>query len=231
MTSVPTEVSDGPRRQSRSEASRLLMVGRLATAAALLACVLLQWIDGDWFPPEVSVSQYGVGRFGWILTCWTTLLAVSVVALTLAGRAAGARQPGSIFYWLAAGSTGLLVMGIVRTDAGGAQHSWHAKVHMIASIVALLAMPVVIVLALHGARRPWRRMVLALTAISAIALVLVLSSAVGVRTLGLDAQHSWAFWQAVAVTVDMILVAVLAMAGAGFGGGGREVESTRGAPR
>ena len=218
MTSAGTGVQSGPAPLHRPGSSPWLGIGRSATLAAIVFCVLLQWINHDWFPPQISVSQYGVGPRGWVFTCWAALLALSVLALGRGGPPGRGRAPAPrssrLARWcLRIGSAGLLVMGIVRTDAGGAQHSWHAKVHMAGSVVALLALPLGIMLALAWAARPWRRAALALTVISVAALLLVLASALGRATPGMDAEQSWAFWQSVAVTVDMMLVSVFALAG------------------
>jgi hypothetical protein len=202
------------------------VVGRLATFAAIAASLLLQWINHDWFPPEISVSQYGVGPRGWVFSCWAALLAVSMLALTAGGPDLGARTR-FVYYWVIAGSAGLVLMGAVRTDAGGAQHSWHAKLHMAGSILALVALPVAIVLALGAAARPWRRAAVALTVLSAGSLLLILASALGVSTLGMDAQHSWAFWQSVAVTIDLVLVGVFALAGMAWGTSGQAPAAPR----
>ena len=164
-----THVSDGPRQRLHAGGGGWLAVGRLATFSAVVFLLLLQWINDDWFPPEISVSQYGVGPRGWVFTCWAALLAVSVLALTRGGPDLGARRTRLVYFWLAAGSAGLVVMGIVRTDAGGAQQSWHARTHMVGSILALVALPVGILLALGWARRGWRRAALGLAAISAAA--------------------------------------------------------------
>lgn len=222
MTSASTDVSDAPRPPTRPRARRWLRLGRLATLAAVVSCLLLQWINHDWFPPEISVSQYGVGPRGWVFTCWSALLALSVLALAAGGSEFGAPPGRSVYWWLIAGSAGLLVMGIVRTDAGGAQQSWHARAHMIGSILALVTLPVGILSAMRWATRPWRRAALALAGVSAAALLLVLASALGAATLGMDAQHSWAFWQAVAVTVDMLLVGSFALAGGTGRSAGRD---------
>lgn len=211
MTPACTDVPGAP--PIRSRARSWLGLGRFATLAAIVSCLLLQWINHDWFPPEISVSQYGVGPRGWVFTCWSALLALSVLALAAGGAELGAPPTRAVYGWLLAGSAGLLVMGIVRTDAGGAQQSWHARAHMIGSILALVTLPVGILLAMRWATRPFRRAALALAAITAVALLLVLASALGATSLGMDAQHSWAFWQAVAVTVDMLLVGTFALAG------------------
>lgn len=214
MTSARTDVSAAPRSPTGSSARWWLGLGQAATVAAILSCLLLQWINHDWFPPEVSVSQYGIGPRGWVFTCWSALLALSVLALAAGGSELGVRPTRAVYCWLVVGSAGLLVMGIVRTDAGGAQQSWHAQAHMVGSSLALMTLPVGILLAMRWASRPWRRAALALTAISAAALLLVLASALGAANFGMDAEQSWAFWQAAAVTADMLLVGTFALAGA-----------------
>ena len=176
--------------------------------AALVLCVLIQYINHDFFPPDVSISQYGVGPRGWVFTVWTAVVALAALML----RAGGTMHEHHVGYWLGVGSFGLVVMGIVRTDAGGLQQSLHAKVHMGASILALVALPIGMALAMDHARAWLRRCSWVLLVLGAIGLVMVLVSAAGVATPGLDAQHSWAFWQAVSVTLDMLLLAALAWA-------------------
>lgn len=179
------------------------MIGRAAAALSLVLCLLMQWINHDFFPPDVSISQYGVGPYGWIFTLWAATMALAVLAL----QAGGTVRPHRIGNWLVAGSIGLVVMGVVRTDANGLQQSLHARVHMIASIVALLTLPLGIALAMYHAKPRWRTFAWVMTGLSVLSLVLVLISAGGVATPGLDPQHSWSLWQSVAVTLDMLLLA------------------------
>lgn len=185
----------------------LLVIGRVAAALSLLLCALVQWLNHDFFPPEVSISQYGIGPRGWVFTLWTAMVALAVLTL----QAGGTTSHHPIGNWLAAGSVGLVVMGIVRTDANGLQQSVHARVHMISSIVALIALPIGMALAMSPANSRWRRFSWTIAVLSALCLVLVGISAAGVATPGLDAQHSWSLWQSVAVTLDMLLLAGFAL--------------------
>lgn len=195
------------RRSRPAGRPELLVIGRVAAALSLVLCVLVQWINHDFFPPDVSVSQYGVGPRGWVFTAWTAMVALAVLAL----QAGGTVHQHYIANWLAAGGLGLLVMGIVRTDANGLQQSLHARVHMISSIVALVALPIGMALAMSHANPRWRRGSWVIVGLSSLSLVLVLISAAGVATPGLDAQHSWSLWQSVAVTLDMLLLAGFAL--------------------
>jgi hypothetical protein len=182
----------------------LLVIGRTAAALSLVLCVLVQWVNQDFFPPDVSVSQYGVGPRGWVFTVWVATMALAVLTLQ-AGGTVHEHHFGR--WWLVAGSLALVVMGVVRTDADGLQQSLHARVHMVASIVALLTLPLGIALAMTHAKPRWRRFAGVMVGLSTACLVLVLVSAGGVATPGLDSQHSWALWQSVAVTLDMLLLA------------------------
>ncbi|MET3803614.1 hypothetical protein ABIB25_000598 [Nakamurella sp. UYEF19] len=208
MTSPAADLAGSPTSTAVTRPATLLAVGRVAALAALVLCVLLQAIDHDFFPPQISVSQYGIGPNGWIFTAWTVLTAIAVLTLH-AGEPANGHHFG---YWLVIGSIGLVTMGVVRTDAGGLQQSWHAKVHMVGSIVALVALPIGMAMAMTWARARWRRTAWILVLVSAGALIMVLLSATGSATWGMDSPHSWAFWQSVAVTVDMVLLSTFALA-------------------
>jgi hypothetical protein len=181
----------------------LLVIGRIGAGLSLVLCVLVQWINHDFFPPNVSISQYGLGPRGWVFTVWVTMVSLAVLML----QAGGSVDHHRVGNWLVAGSIGLVVMGVVRTDANGLQQSLHARVHMIASIVGLIALPIGMALAMSNAGPRCRTMSWVLVGLSSLCLVMVLVSAAGVATPGLDAQHSWSLWQSVAVTVDMLLLA------------------------
>ena len=49
----------------------LLVIGRIGAGLSLVLCVLVQWINHDFFPPDVSISQYGIGPRGWVFTLWS----------------------------------------------------------------------------------------------------------------------------------------------------------------
>jgi len=173
----------------------------------ILLCLGMQAVNYDFFPPRISISQYGVGPRGWIFTCWAVVLAVTVKTLQVGS---GAQRYG-VSRWITFGGLGLLVMGLVRTDADGLQQSLHAKVHMGASFVALAVLPIGMALAMNQARARWRRTGWLLVALIEASLVMVLLSAAGMSTLGLAAPDSWALWQAVAVSLDMIFIGAFAI--------------------
>jgi hypothetical protein len=183
------------------------VAGRTCAATAWVLWVVVQIVAADPFPPEISVSQYGVGPHGWLFTVWVVALA-SAPLLLLRYRPV----PGPARWLLAVGYAGSLLMAFVRTDEGGTQMSTQAKVHMAGAIPAMVALPLGIVAAMWFAAPAWRSASLVLAALSTISGVAILLAAVGVDTAGLGAASSWAFWQGVSIVIDMILVSVYAIA-------------------
>ncbi len=186
--------------------SATLIAGRAGTALGWLLWVALQVLADDPFPPEISVSQYGLGPTGWVFTVWAAALGAAPLLLL-----AGAAAPGPTRPVLWVGFAGAALMAVVRTDEGGGAMSGHAQAHMAGAVVALVFLPLGIVLALRGAPSAARRLALALTALAAVLGVLVIMSATGLDTAGLGAGGSWALWQGALVVVEMILVTVLAV--------------------
>lgn len=187
-------------------ARRRLIAGRVCAAAGWVLWVVMQVLADDPFPPEISVSQYGLGEAGWIFTVWAITLAAAPLMLP------GATVPGPADVLLRVGFAGAVVMAVVRTDEGGGAMSWHAQLHMIGAVVALVLLPWGILLALRTARPSARRIGAALAVAAAVIGALVVLSATGMDTAGLGAPRSWALWQGTLVVVEMLLVTVFAVA-------------------
>jgi len=186
--------------------SRWLVAGRGCAAVGWVLWVALQVIAKDPFPPNVSVSQYGIGEFGWVFTVWAVALAAAPLLLLR-----GDPVPGPARWLLRTGFAGAAVMAVVRTDEGGGAMSWHAWVHMVGAVVALVYLPLGILVALRFADRRTRRIAGVLGVAAAVVGALVLVSATGVDTAGLGAAASWALWQGTLVVIDMLLVTVYAV--------------------
>lgn len=183
-------------------------VGIVVAWLSPVLAVVTWWFSGDAFPPTISLSQYGIGPWGWLFTCWALTFAIAVMLLYRVFPA-----PARLTTWFAmTGAAGAVVMGAVRTDRGGAQHSFHAKVHMTGSILALVGLPIATWLTLRVLGPWWRRWSGALVLISAVSLVLLVAAAFGWDSLGLGQARTWAFWQLIAVLADQALLAGLAVA-------------------
>lgn len=189
-------------------AARWYRLGLAALTLTLVAFVLMQALKGDWMPPEISFSQYGVGPSWWAFSLFS--VGVGATALCL-DRAMPTHR--AITWMLLVGAAGCLLMAIVHTDPGGLQQSTRAKVHMAGSVLGLVLVPLGGLGAslLSGRVRRW--LPITLTLVSAVCLVLLLVSATGVDTLGVGTERSWALWQTGAVLADlggMVLLGLVA---------------------
>lgn len=180
------------------------VAGVLGTGACWALSLVVQVVSGDFLPPEISVSQYGVGPHGWLFSLWMLAVPAGPCCFYLYRPARGFGAG----WWLLVGTLGAAVMAVVRTDAGGLQHSVHARVHTGGAVLAMACLPIGMMLALMAADRVWRRLAVGMTTVSAAALILLLVAAVGVDTSGMGPPASWAFWQAIALIVDMLLLLV-----------------------
>ena len=184
----------------------LLVAGRCCAVAGWIFWILVQIVAKDPFPPEISMSQYGVGPDGWLFSLWVILLATGPLLLQFYRPV-----PGAARWLLIIGYIATWLLAIVRTDEGGLQMSIQAKVHMFGAIIALSCLPLGMVLALVRARPPWRPFGLVLGATAIVAGLLVVLSAVGLDTAGIGAPASWALWEGTLTIVEMLLVSVYAL--------------------
>jgi hypothetical protein len=152
----------------------------------------------------ISVSQYGVGPHGWLFSLWMVAVAAAPWSLYVYRPAVGFGAR----WWLGIGIVGAATMAIVRTDPGGLQRSFQAKVHLVGSVLALSGLPIGILLTVLAAAAVWRRCAFVLVGLSAAALALLLLSAAGWDTTGAGPATSWAFWQSIALTADLLLLVV-----------------------
>jgi hypothetical protein len=181
------------------------MAGRGCAAIGWAGWIAVQVVNDDPFPPEISLSQYGLGSAGWIFSAWVIVLAAGPLLL-LRYRPV----PGPARTLVRIGFLATVVMALVRTDEGGPQMSVHAKVHMAAAVLALVFLPLGIVCALRYAERRWYRLGVALVAVGAVVGVLILLAAAGLDTAGLGPARSWALWQGTLIVIEMLLVTLFA---------------------
>ncbi len=167
--------------------------------------MVVQVVAKDPFPPEISLSQYGLGGAGWLFSAWVVVLAGSPLLL-LRYRPV----PGPARWLLAIGYAGTVLMAIVRTDEGVQQMSAHAMVHMAGAVIGLVFLPLGMVFVLHYAGKPWPAVAVATLGTGVLVGVLVLVSAAGVDTAGMGPSRSWALWQGILVVIEMLLVALYA---------------------
>lgn len=177
------------------------------TATATLAfgiLLALQAISGDWLPPDISVSQYGVGSTRVLFSLFA--IAVGLTPLLL-DRAAPTGRSTTIV--LVIGAIGALVMATVPTDPGGLQHSVPARIHMGGSGLALVFIPAGAALLLARRFPRWRWWAWSLVLLSYAALILLLLAAAGRDVFGVGIARSWTWAQTGAIVSDLLLLAVV----------------------
>ena len=182
------------------------IAGRCCTVVGWVLWVVVQVVNHDPFPPEISLSQYGIGAAGWLFSVWVVVLAAGPLLL-LRYRPV----PGPARALVLVGFLGTVVMALVRTDEGAPQMSVHAKVHMAAAVVALVLLPLGILGALRYAERRWFRLGLSIVSVGAVVGVLILLAAAGLHTAGMGPSRSWAFWQGTLIIIEMGLVTLYAV--------------------
>ena len=190
-----------------AERRRWYLAGIASLLLSYLLLIALQILEHDWLPPRISISQYGVGQWGWMFSLF--LLGFALAPL-LSDRAVPSGRVVRVL--LVIGLLGCLVMALVPTDPGGLQQSVRAKVHMGGSVLGLSMTPLGTAGALLRHRRVRAQVPVVLAAISIVGIVLLLVTATGVDTLGLGQETSWAIWQTVAAIADLVMVGVLVFA-------------------
>jgi len=185
--------------------SGYVRAGRWCAASGWVLWIVVQVVADDLFPPELSLSQYGLGPHGWLFSLWVILLATGPLLLYRA-----CPVPGPAKWLLAAGYLGVWTMALVRTDEGIQAMTTHAKVHMFGAVLAMVCLPLGILAVLRCSTR-FRRLAAVLGIAAGVVGVLVLLSAVGVDTAGLGAAKSWALWQGTMLIIEMALVTLYAV--------------------
>lgn len=194
----------GPTNAGRAPAR---VIGWAATAAAIVLLFVLQIVHDDWLPPEISMSQFGLGPHGWILSVFL----LTIAAASLAWYRVGPPDRLTLLL-LGIGSFGAAVAALIPTQAGGLQESWNAVVHMIGSALMVAGLPFGLCRMVWVRPRPWRIAAVVLLVLSAASLILLLFAALGWDTAGRGPQGSWAWWQGVSVVTELSLLVLVAFA-------------------
>ncbi|MBA3800325.1 MAG: DUF998 domain-containing protein [Geodermatophilaceae bacterium] len=220
----------------RHPAARILDAALIVMIAGALSIVALQLVSRDWFPPEVSISQYGVGEYGWMLTA-TLLCFAGASALLLWGAMRQSPRLGwpviaPWTLWIA----GLVVMALIPTNEWPAPLTLTGQIHQAAAICGLFFAPIGAVLmvrpAIHSETRTGRRargVVISSGLLSWFFLGLLLLTNIDIDITGLGYLRAWSLHQTIAVLFDIVMVFALIVclrAGVGVGSSSRRLGSS-----
>ncbi len=170
-----------------------------------LLWLAMQVIAKDPFPPDISLSQYGLGGAGFAFSLWAIGLGVTPLLLLRYRPVGGPARPVVALAFVAA-----VLTGLVRTDEGGLQLSLAAKVHQVTAVVALVLLPVGVLFAMTTAARRWWWLAVGISVSTAVVALLVLFAAAGIDTIGIGVPASWALWEGMVAALEMLLVSVYA---------------------
>lgn len=182
-----------------------------------MSVVAMQAVGGDWFPPEVSISQYGVGEYGWMLLMTLLLLAVASALLLWGAYRQGPGRRWQVAVPWTVWILALVVMAFVPTNEWPEPLSLTGQVHQAAAVCGLFAAPIGAVLMVEpfprGARKgpgaTARIIVISSAAASWFFLGLLLLTNIDIDVTGMGYQRAWSLHQTIAVVVDIVMTFAL----------------------
>lgn len=138
---------------------------RLAVATASLFLMLLaslHIIKPEYEPSWRLISEYAIGRFGWVMVLAFLSLALSCVSLSLAIRSSVNTRAGKIgLFFLLLSATGMIIAAIFTADpitATQGQLTTHGTLHGLGGLLGIPGFPVAALLISLSLRRnpAWR---------------------------------------------------------------------------
>jgi hypothetical protein len=160
---------------------------------SVLALLLLHVLRPDYAPASHMISDYAVGRYGWVMTTWFLATSCGCLMLLLglarSGPSSVAARLGTLLLGIA--SVGLVISAIFPTDLEGAPSTRTGDIHDMSFLVNMgsILLAIVLLSVSFGSQprwRPYRR-----TAIT-LALLVVLASVVLFLTLHRGAPYGLA---------------------------------------
>jgi len=135
--------------------SNSLATGALACfACALLGLIALHAVRPDYEPASHMISDYAVGRLGWLMVAFFLLWSVGILlfsaSLLLSGPSSAGRKLGA--FLLGVTSIGLLVSAAYPTDLPGAPDTPDGNIHTLSFLVNVCSLLVAIPLLSFGLR-------------------------------------------------------------------------------
>jgi hypothetical protein len=172
-------VNTPPNETSPSSGAGLATVALACLVYSALALVSLHLLRPDYAPASNFISNYAVGRHGWIMTTWFLAQSACQLLLAVALARTGLRSaPARIAQFLmVVVSIGLVVSAIFPTDVPGAPLTRHGDIHEMSFLVnvsgiILSAILLSVSFGSHPRWRPFRPLSWCLTGLILLAFVI-----------------------------------------------------------
>lgn len=147
-------------KTAHSASSFYAIVAICCLVYSALALVLLHLLRPDYSPVSHMISDYAVGRYGWVMTTWFIGMSIGCLMLALGLKRSGPNTIpatlGSVLLGVA--SVGLLVSAAFPTDLDNAPTTQTGNIHTISFLVNIASILIATVLTSlsFGSHPRWR---------------------------------------------------------------------------
>ncbi|PRZ42850.1 uncharacterized protein DUF998 [Antricoccus suffuscus] len=183
--------------------------------ATVVSSIVMQIGKGDFLPPKVSMSQYGVGPFGWTFTITLILLAAGSMTMAIADLRRFPPPPRAVTILIAIWAVGVVLTGLVPADPDQSIPTLAGRAHTLFASLALIVLPIAAVIRVTMARRqppkPLRITICVLAFASELSLGLLVLAATGIDITGLGPHSAWALYESSSVVLDVVLIYLMCM--------------------
>ena len=144
-------------------------------AYSVLALILMHVLRPDYTPSNHMISDYAVGRYGWVMATWFVVMSGGLLMLALGLLRGGPRSIGARLAALLLGiaSIGLLISASFPTDVEGAPTTRTGDIHTLSFMVNVASIILAVVLLSVSFRSDPRWRIHQRTALTLTALILL----------------------------------------------------------
>lgn len=203
----------GGRAVSRMSVRTLDRAALWLMHAAIVSSIVMQAGKGDFLPPKVSMSQYGVGPFGWTFTITLILLAVGSVAIAIADLRRLPAPPRAATTLTAVWAICVVLTALIPADPDQSMPTLTGRAHTLFASLALIVLPIAAVIRVTLARRQppkaLRTCMCVIAFMSELSLGLLVLAAMGIDLTGLGPHSAWALYESSSVVLDVVLTYLL----------------------
>ncbi|MEO9198595.1 MAG: DUF998 domain-containing protein [Antricoccus sp.] len=198
----------GPERMRELSSSALARIAWWLAGLCVVGTISMQIVKHDWLPPTDSLSQYGVGKNGWVFSVAVGALGATSVTVGLLARALG--RPLITTIMLGVGGAGFIIDGLVPADAAASHPTIYGHIHLVAAVFGVVLVPVAAVVLCWQYRSKTFPMVTIVVSVGCIiTLILLLFAAADLALFGQSQEYMWALYQTIALIGTLIVLYLL----------------------